>query len=464
MNNVSDLLRLVSDKEKSSGLYEVKVKNISFWRLVRIPILRSYLLKEYGIGKGDSRNKRNKLTKTSIIKLLKTSYDSFRVIVRTVFFEKRDVDSLILAFPRLQEFDGYYIDRFTDPLIELTNISKSYIIFQRHHAGQHFGRRYNSENTIKTDSIILLASVLGVVILPLIFVLHLLPVFKLYSIANKEFGLPKRAFIRFFLTLSVFIVTKNVYKLLLKRLNIKQVFLVNREIYHPEILACKELNIRTYEIQHGVTHSWTLLYSGLYDEELDVDGFLSFGSYWKGKQFGIPVDKIINIGWAYKQFIDDKLIISEKLEAILVISHSLEDMIDVIESLSFRFFDQKFHIRPHPHESVSIDILRRLKQIDNVELLSNKTESIAVLNSYASVLGVSSTVLFEALALNLKVGVLNMGECMTNIPLDKLSGVFSILNTLNDFEDFISSTRTNRLDTSEYYGIFDSHQVNKLLL
>jgi hypothetical protein len=138
-------------------------------------------------------------------------------------------------------------------------------------------------------------------------------------------------------------------------------------------------------------------------------------------------------------------------------------MISLLENISSRFCDVDFHIRPHPNEFISEQLLIRINSMNNMTLLDNKIESTVVLNSYKKLVGVSSSVLFEALSLNIKVGVFNMEGCATTIPMGKFIGAFESLNTLDDFEVFISSSLFNNLNASQYYGDFRGDKINAML-
>lgn len=463
MQSKSDLFKIISIKEKRVGLYEHKLAGVSFWRLVRLPVLRKYLLNEYDIGKADIRTKKRKLEMSKLIDILSTIYRSFAHLCSILFFNKKDIDSVVLAFPRLQKVGCEHVDKFTDPLIDYSNLKDSYVIFQRHHGGKHYENRRHSEQTLTTDSIIFISKFLALVFFPVVFVMYFFPMLNLFFVARKEFSITYKAFISFFVKLSEFIITSKLYRYVFKRLKVKQVFLVNREIFFAETFACKQLGIETYELQHGVTHSWTLLYSGLFDDKLDTDHFLSFGSNWKGKQFGVPVENIINIGWAYKDFIKEKTSAVEELDAILIISEEINSITPVIEQLSINFPDETFNVRPHPNDFISKELLIKFEAMPNVVIVDNRIESLVALQSYKYVMGVSSTALFEALSLNIKVGVLNFGGCNSLLSPNLYSEVMYFMNNLNDFKVFISSGHSTDTDSHSFYGDFDACMVNILL-
>ena len=46
-----------------------------------------------------------------------------------------------------------------------------------------------------------------------------------------------------------------------------------------------------------------VLYSGYYNPDIDPDYFLTFGDACHKNVFGIPENKIINIGWAFKSYL-----------------------------------------------------------------------------------------------------------------------------------------------------------------
>lgn len=80
----------------------------------------------------------------------------------------------------------------------------------------------------------------------------------------------------------------------------QNVYVVNRMVCLPQIIAAHQCGLMVLEFQHGITMGVTTLYAGQYDAVADPDYFLVFSEFWRGNQFAIPQDRITNIGWAYK--------------------------------------------------------------------------------------------------------------------------------------------------------------------
>lgn len=93
------------------------------------------------------------------------------------------------------------------------------------------------------------------------------------------------------------------------------------------------MNLPVYEFQHGITNGETCLYSGYYNPDIDPDYFLTFGDACHKNVFGIPENKIINIGWAFKSYLKQQHLNTEFFpDTFLVISEPeiSQKVIDIV--------------------------------------------------------------------------------------------------------------------------------------
>jgi hypothetical protein len=452
------IIRDIAKEEQSMLLYEDKVLNVPLWRIFRFAFLKRYLSNNYGFATNSLYTK-----KANKSKLLMSFLKSFISFFKIIFLRKK-FKILIFAFPRLQKSNDVYFDKFTDPIIQLMEEKEKYTIFQRHLSGNHLEPRVNSDKVVKTDFIEVLSKLFGLVLLPVIMLLNYFVLKRLYRKVKGRFELCSKDFIRMAIGLGEFYVSYCIYSFVVKVMGIKSVFLVDREIYYPVIAACKRNKVKIYELQHGVTHSWTLLYSGKYDENIDPDYFLTFGENWIGKQFGLPIEKLRNIGWAYSEIM--KINLSETLDekTILVVSepsYSKQIVIALIEIIKVDS-EIRFEIRLHPQEKYDDEIVNLITQHDRIKVVDNSEESTLSLRKYTNVVGVNSSVLYEALSLKKRVACINFGGCVCDMSEIYDPNPFFILNKVEDFKDFYIS-RSGKNIGETFYSSFDVDKFNKLL-
>ncbi len=256
------------------------------------------------------------------------------------------------------------------------------------------------------------------------------------------------------------------YLFWLKMLRPKRVLLVYREGHFGLIAACKRNHIPVAEFQHGITLDNTVSFTGQYDSRIDPDYFLTFGKYWKGVHFGMTEERTICIGWAYGKYMERQFDNSKRLEdtALVISSPEISDLIiDAIKVLSQWYPSINFHIRLHPCENYNKTQKERLSSISQVEVVDNSNDSATVLPFYKYVLGENSTVLYEALSLGCKVGMLNI--CGLRPPIDKpgISGSFYVIETHTDFQEFIENSKNTRVSKESFYSKFDNTIFKKFI-
>jgi len=452
------IIRDIAREEQEMLLYEDKVMDIPLWRIFRFAFLKRYLSNNYGFATNSLYTK-----KANKSKLLMSFLKSFISFFRIIFLRKK-FKILIFAFPRLQKSNDVYFDKFTDPIIQLMKEKEKYTIFQRHLSGNHLEPRVNSDKVVKTDFIEVSSKLFGLLLLPITLLFNYFALKRLYIKVKDRFELSGKDFIRMAVGLGEFYVSYCIYYFLVKIMGIKSVFLVDREIYYPVIAACKRNKVKIYELQHGVTHSWTLLYSGKYDKNIDPDYFLTFGENWIGKQFGLPIEKISNIGWAYSERM--KINLNEKLDekTILVVSepcYSIEIVLALIEMINVDS-EIRFEIRLHPQEKYDDETINLISQYNRIKVVDNSEESTLSLRKYTNIVGVNSSVLYEALSLKKRIACINFGGCVCEMNEIYDPNPFFILNKVEDLKDFYISGSGNNIGET-FYSSFDVEKFNKLL-
>lgn len=232
----------------------------------------------------------------------------------------------------------------------------------------------------------------------------------------------------------------------------------------PQIVAAHSCGLIVAEFQHGVTMGLTILYSGHYDKVADPDYFLAFGEAWKGPQFAIPVEKIINIGWAFKDMFENtSSSVLPKLNTCLVISSPdiTAKLLGAILSLAAKYPHVNFHIRCHPQESYKNEERAKIESVPNIMIVDNTIDSSSAIKNYTYVIGENSSVLFEALSMEKLVGrlVLNgLNPISTRVQNDG----FYYIRSESDFETFLSMTKNDNSIAGNFYSKFNPTIIDSL--
>ncbi len=447
-----EILKEIKKQEETLSLYNIKVFGVSLWRLVRFRVRLQKLVKTTGY------INRTKKDKVSLWSILKNYFISFFQLVKLIIVGKK-YDNIVLAFPRLTYYNGEYFDKFTDPIISQTSLKKNTIVIQKHLRSKQFKPRFTKYTPVLIYDFIDYSSKLwGICFFPLFYLLYAKKIYHLYKKARVYFGLEKRFFLLLSIQIGDFYFKRKCWQLLLWRLKPKNIFLVNGSLWFPCIATCKRKNITVYELQHGINHAESALFTGTYDPDLDADYFLMFGEKWREKRLGISLNRLINIGWAYKSYMLDKLNISHNCQTVLVVSSPpvTERILKTTIELANAYPNYQFSLRLHPHESLSTEQLKRIEPIKNIKLDDKKIDSLVSVLSHEYCIGENSSVLYEALAYGKKVGKIMYNGLYSERQKDKeLNNIF-YLRSQADFKEFINKESTQ---FNKELGVYDDFKI-----
>ncbi len=440
----SEIIREIHSIERDLHLNSYTIGGIPIWRIVRFSTRIHYIntIVKYE----DSTSKLDIIGKRTV-----SCCSGF-----WKFFFRKNA-TIIFPFSRLVYDEQQYLDKFTDPIIEESGYAeKNYIIVDPpNYQGDY--KRLHKKNTISNENRTIFRQILRRLFVFVFKLIQFKSVDNLFSSIKEPFKLPDNYINVINRKLALFFADYYYFKIWFSILKPKRVLLVYREAHFPEIAACKALSISTAEFQHGITLDDTTSYTGEYDKRIDPDYFLIFGDYWYGPQFGMPLERIIQVGWAYGNYIKKRFELSIKQpdNAVLVISSSeiSEQILDALSFLSNTSVDVHFHIRQHPNESYDARLMEKLKAIPNAQVVSNKIDSAKVLPQYSVVIGENSSVLYEALSYGCKVGMLNICGLHAAINIPRIQDSFTIINKIEDFESFMSHT-SNEENHNAFYSEF----------
>ena len=428
----SDLIKKVIREEESAGCYNVKINGITAYTLLR-QLFRQKLLVEAGL---EAMQLKGTLRKSSLLPLFKSSLISFWHVLKLVLGKNR-IPIVFLSFPRMEKINNIYVEKFTDPLIDVAGITTPYVIFETGRMGVHLRPRIHSEKVINVDIIRVITTVLSVLGARRFNQKHKEEFATLMSSLRSlskdtvcEKIIVKQFLVRYY--------EIKIYEYLFRRLKTK--FLLGPTRPAETFIAGHRAGALVCELQHGITYGETVLYSGYRDPIMIPDYFLAYGDNKPSDVYGMDEERIINIGWALQNYIASiHPEMQSSNESVLVISDPeiTETLFQVIIRLANDNPKVTFEIRPHPHEIIPEKCLASISNLQNVKIQDNKINITEALMSFNMVIGENSTVLYEALAVNKKVGRLFYdGLNPKYLVADDKESFWEIRNQ-TDFESFL---------------------------
>ena len=449
----SILLNNVVEYENKLSLYDETILGIPIWRIVRYHARLNYISEKTGYIAGSPS--------VQLGKVRPKLFSGFWRVIR-----KKDL-SVFFCFNRLVRCKDSYLDKFVDPIIAESELKNGnfVILDSSNYIGGY--ERINKEHAILNEGRTLTAQFLKYLFKIITPILYGKTITLLFN-KVKDFFILKSTYRKVFnAEIASFLAKYYYFLFLFKIIKPRRVFLVYREGYFPQIAVCKKLGIPVAEFQHGITLDSTVSFAGKYDPRIDPDYFLVFGEYWKGPQFGMPLDRIVNIGWAYSKYLQKTVSNSSENhgnEILVISSPEISDAIlDSLKVLSVVQGDYSFDIRLHPCESYNDNQKQKLQSIPKAQVVDNKTDSALVLPTYKYVVGENSSVIYEALSAGCKVGMLNLCGLRPAIDLPGIKENFFIINDAKDFKRFLTEESTKSISKAEFYSEFDNKKFMEFI-
>lgn len=450
----SALLKEIEHKEYAARLDESTIVGVPIWRIVRYESRMCYISQK-------TQYETNTAQSSGVGKRRIKLFSGF-----WRFIGAKDL-TLFYTFNRLVYANGFYLDKFIDPVIEASSINSGEyaIVDSPNYVGDY--PRIHKDHVVSNEVRTLFKQILKHLMLCLVPIWYGKRIRVFFEKAKPVYQLPQSFLKRYYRSLSLFLADYYYSLIWYRRLRPKRVLVVFREGYFAQIAACKKLHIPVAEFQHGITLDRTASFTGTFDSRIDPDYFLVFGAYWKGPQFGMPLDRIINIGWAYNEFLKKKVVSQSEmhLDEVLVISSPeiTDAILDALSSLSEAKGNYSFDIRLHPCESYNETQKQKLQSIPNAKVVDNKIDSALVLPTYKYVVGENSSVIYEALSVGCRVGMLNLCGLKPAIDLPGIRENFYVIQSAGDFEKFLAEGRDSSTAKAEFYSAFDSEAFMRFI-
>lgn len=402
MDKTELLIRHLVDKENSEFPYDIQIGGYTAFNF-----LRRHCRKEYLKNKGECVM--DLTVDLNYKKVVFSICQSLWHILRILIFRPK-YSNVFFSFPRLDLVGEKYCDKFSDPFIESSSINDNYIIFENGKGGIHYSNRIHKDKIINTDFVHFISRLLSKIGCRFYYRRNRLAFNELIKRIQNIYG--ENVLDTKMILSKVYegIVICNLTQKLLKAIGTKRLFASARPIY---FMAAKRIGVKCFEIQHGITYGETILYSGYAEESAIPDLFLEFGNNVPKNVYGIPFEKMINVGWPFGDFIKKQNITNlyGKNDVLIISEPEVSDKILSATVLLAEYYtNSDFYFRPHPLEKITGQQMDIIKTHPNIKLQDNRLNIMIVLHSFNNIIGENSTVLYEALSINKKVGKLYLSQ------------------------------------------------------
>lgn len=456
IENTKDLSEKFFEIENDLDLYNLKINNILIWDWVRRSVY-SKLKKELKIQKITSNTTPSSLS--SLFYLIINTFIS--ITFKNPYFGKQK-EVLFFGHPRKKiGDDSKWTDIYSDEIIKNISISATY--WEKPYNFRHL--RSTKLGKIKyLDFVYLIGGVFerllsGYIKFP--------PedneiidkiedeVYTYFNIRLKFRRILARAIIKRK-------IHKYFFRKLLRKIKPKLVILVVSYEKETFIEVCKELGIKTIELQHGIIDKYHLGYSypnnGI--KRTFPDYFFTFGDFWNEVvEFPIEKDKVVSVGYPYFEKESSKYKNSKKKKQILFLSQGTIGK--ELSKFAVEFISKKSELdyevvyKLHPGECLSWKedypwLLKEYKK-DGIKVIDENITPLYKLMAESKILvGVYSTAIYEGLVFNPKIYLFNTSgiEYMENLIgtgyAKKINTVEDLLKAIeNDSEDEKKNSKTS---------------------
>ncbi|TCT26460.1 hypothetical protein EDD68_102162 [Melghiribacillus thermohalophilus] len=408
MDNLKDIRDWFINIEKNYQVFDLKYKNIAFWKLIRKDLFEEILMKRGLIEQGHPMSVADKFKR--IVLLIK--YSILNISKRK---NLQDYDVLILSHGRKIKYKGDYVDAYLYDIIEKLKIeNKNYLFLDRpdhygKHLGENVGLYYERFGHLIRDGLYKLFSwkikLQGIKILKDIED----EIKQKLKINIKITHLVKKKIFRFYFD-------KKFYDKLLDKIKPKEIYLVVSYGKEELIAAAKERGILVKEVQHGVINNYHMGYYFPVDYEIPYfpDEIITFGEYWIDS-VKLPINNIQSVN-EFKCLKPLNNILEYKLKSDDVLFISQGTIGKQLSSIAADFIsknkDVKVYYKLHPSEfnnwEEKYKDLYLFKDTQQLEVITNQLSIYYLLNKCKYVIGVNSTAIFESLLYNCKTFVVNI--------------------------------------------------------
>ena len=454
----TDIIREASKREIQEKCYDVKIDGIAIYNFVRRPLYEGYI-RQFG-----SHIHYRSPNTSKYRQRLSAIYSLFQILV--LFIKRKQIKYFIYPFCRMDRINEEYLDKFTDPLIDYTSIGDNCIVFEAGNNGLHKKPRRHNKKVVYADCIRVISRRITLLRHKSFLHKHTQEFNSLFEKIENTF--PGINYDKEFIAYWIYnrFLEYKIYKFIFHKLGTKVLIAPSRNDFQHIIPAAKQSGMQVFELQHGFTKSYSITYSGYHDPMFTPDYFFAYGNLSVNNNYGIDIDKIKVIGWAFDFFLsqENSKIEKKKETDILMIADPLETekLIDTCILLARKYPTINFYYRPHPGEILDESLKVKLTNENNIYLDDNSQNILVTLKGFTHVIGVNSTVLNEAVTYGKKVGVLYLNG-LHPINVDGNEEVYSWkIDTIESFKVFTNASPAEKKQR-KIYSKFDKELFEKLI-
>lgn len=409
LQSIPELCHSIWDLESKLDLLDLEIAGVKIWQACRMHIY--YKLAETS-GLYEQPHVAHTPKKSWAIKL---RYFFRSLTLDNPFLWTGCAKIGIFQHSRSKFFEGRWIDIYSHFLCQdLTSESKDFLVFER-----PFLNEYMKDQSFESRQIGIIDSLASAISN---FPCRAIPRLQQELVGEVETAIQEKLNIAidlqqiFSKQLKRFKVRRYLYGKLLDHYNIKKVYLVVSYYLGPLIDSCKRRGIPVYEIQHGVISTYHLGYSFPDRHHGSLNYFPDYLMIWGGKwpttkHLPIAPENVIEYGFRYFEanaanYMDYKKVSNR----VLVVSQTVHgnSLAQFILRNIGRFEGWEVIYKLHPSEFNQSrnysDLVYLEDHVDQFQV-ARESNMYELLAQCRAVVGVFSTALFEALALDCDVYV-----------------------------------------------------------
>ena len=433
----SEITERFLEFEKDNHLLNLKLKEVYIWEICRTEIF--FKIVDHFISGNVAIEKKSKL-----VQIKNTLY---RIFVNSLFFnplfDYKEKKVLIFESGRKYGTQDSQIDIYTNYLDqELKEKNKSFTRYETNYNtdAPFFKRNFEVKHL---DYIQLLSKLRSKKMTPF----NLEEKNKITAIKQGIydcFGIDLALESIFESNIAKFKKEFTLFKTLFKNKKCKEIFVVNSCDKPAMIAAAKEQNIIVNELQHGLNSDKDVVLNFPFTKEGSLHYFPDCFYQWNNVEMffaKLPLAKE-NIKYFKNENIEywlEKTKSIEKIaDTILVISqpYGSAEMFQFIKDNLSEMPNHTFIYKVHPVENFEIfsDFLNNNPTIKNIRFVQNEESLYELMKKYEVVLGIYSSALFEAIAFDCKVILLNLPGVEMSLSLlsNKRNKIINVGDKLSD--------------------------------
>lgn len=421
--------------EQKFNVFEIKVNGVLIWERIRFDLYRK-LSEKTGAGKAAYHTERNLKNK------IKGVFTYLKNTLKKNPFLTGKKDIVVFGHPRRkQEKNGVWWDIYCDPIYE--NVDFDYVHFETPYAMEH-------KNPAFTKNLKYLDIVNFLVNLPLPKRFPKLQfsnedritLVAIEKSISEKYGVSFNIWNFIRQSLQERLMTRWLYKFLIKKIQPKVVFVVVSYTKETLIEVCKDLDIPVVELQHGTINHDHVGYNypiGI-TKKTFPDFFFSFGDHWL-KRVNLPISNnknILHIGYPYMDSIKEKYSTLKKENIILFLSQGTigDELSKFAVEVSNSFKEYKVVYKLHPGEYNQWKKIYPWLVDTNIDVVDSDNPPLYEIFSKSKIqVGVYSTALYEGLSFGLQTFIYRKKGWQTLTDLTEQNLAIEI----KDVSDLVSS-------------------------